>query len=135
MTCKGLVGVKNILLTFYDCDTDQTLGPISHKLASDTLPTWKTCPWANESLPNGYTRRSATDVGCTMEIIRDLRVPLAWYQGCVSINAQVEMENGLVYTGVDGGALGTDQSDTHAVTLTLTFRQVDELLPAGALAA
>src|SRR6478609_8457388 len=96
MTCTGLVGVKNILLTFYDCDTDQTLGPISHKLASDTLPTWKTCPWANESLPNGYTRRSATDVGCTMEIIRDLRVPLAWYQGCVSINAQVEYENGLV---------------------------------------
>ena len=35
MTCENQVGVKNILLTFRDCDTDAVYGPISHKLATE----------------------------------------------------------------------------------------------------
>lgn len=135
MACENLIGVKNILMTFYDCDTETTIGPISHKLANDELPTWKTCEWNNEQMPHGYTKRIASNAGVELSIIRDLRIPLRYYQGCVSIDMQVEYENGLVYTGKGGGVLGEEKSDTHEVSLEITFRSLDELLPAGALAA
>jgi len=134
MACEGMVGVKNILMTFYDCDNDTTVGPIVHKLSSEDLPMWKTCEWNNEKLTGGYTLRKASDVGCEIKVIRDLRIPLAWYQGCVAINMQVEYDNGLVYTGRNGGITGDTKSNTHAVDLNLTFRTVDELLPNGSLA-
>lgn len=135
MACENLVGVKNILMTFFDCDTDTRVGPISHAQATEDLPTWKTCAWTNERLPGGYTKRSAADVGCEIVVIRDLRIPLAWYQGCVAIDMQVEYDNGLVYTGLGGGVVGDEKSDTHEVSLDITFRTVDELLPPGSLIA
>lgn len=135
MPCENMVGVKNILMTFYDCDTETRIGPISHLQSSEDLPMWKTCAWNNEKLPGGYTKRSASDVGCEIKVIRDLRIPLAWYQGCVQIDMQVEYDNGLVYTGLGGGIVGDTKSDTHELELELTFRTVDELLPPGALAS
>lgn len=135
MACENIVGVKNILLTFRDCDTDVTLGPYSHELSTDELPTWKLCPYTNEVLTGGYTRRTYANSMVTLNVIRDLRIPLAWYQGCAEVNIQVEYENGLVYTAKGGTNTGDDQSDTHAVTLTLSYRQIDELLPEGALIA
>ena len=135
MACENLVSVKNIMITFYDCDTDTTIGPIAHELATEELPMWKTCAWSNEKLVGGYTKRRASDVGCELKVIRDLRVPLSYYQGCAALNMQVEYDNGLVYTGRGGGAIGDAKSDTHQVDLDVTFRTLDELLPAGALAA
>lgn len=136
MACDNQVGVKNILLTFHDCDSGATLGPISHELASDDLPTVRTCRYTNESMTGGYVSRSLGSPGMEMNVIRDSRVPLAYYQGCASVDAQIEYFNGLVYTGLDGSATGDDLSDTHQVTLTLTFRQeIDEILPAGTLQA
>lgn len=135
MPCETLVGVKNILLTFHDCEQDLTVGPISHEQSSEDLPTVRTCAWNNETLVGGYTKRSAANASMELKVIRDLRIPLAFYQGCASVNVQVEYDNGLIYTGVNGGVLGDEKSDTHEVMLDLTFPVLDELLPSGALAA
>jgi hypothetical protein len=135
MSCDNVVGVKNILLTFTDCDTEQTYGPYSHELATDTLPNWKLCPYTNEVLTQGYVRRQSANATVQMEVIRDLRIPLSYYQGCAQIDVQVEYLNGLVYTGKGGTATGDDQSDTHQVTMNLSYRTLDELLPAEQVAA
>jgi hypothetical protein len=135
MSCDNIIGVKNILMTFRDCDTDQVVGPYSHELANEDLPTWKLCPFTNEVLSHGYVRRQTANATVQMNVIRDLRVPLAWYQGCAQVDIQVEYLNGLVYTGNGGTATGDDQSDTHQVTLNLSYRLLDELLPAEQLAA
>lgn len=135
MACEGIVGVKNILITFFDCSTQQKIGPYSHKLSTDEMPTWRASVWSNEALTQGYTRRSAANAGANMSVIRDLRIPLRYYQGDAAVDVQVEYENGLVYTGRNGGVTGDDQSDSHEVTMELTFRTLDELLPVGAVAA
>jgi hypothetical protein len=133
MTCENQVGVKNILLTFKDCDTDAVYGPISHKLATDTLPTWRLCPYNNEPLPHGYVKRVPTNPEVEINVIRDLRIPLAMYQGCSDVNLQVEYYNGLVYSAVKGTGTGEEKSDTHEVAMTISFKEIDEMLPQGTL--
>jgi hypothetical protein len=134
MACENLIGVKNISLSFFNCDTNVKIGPISHKLSSADLPTIKTCEYKNTDLPGGYLKREQTSPMMEMKIIRDVRIPLAYYQGCASISAQIEYENGLVYTGADGNTTDDSKSDTHEITLALNFLQIDELLPTGGLA-
>jgi hypothetical protein len=133
MTCENQVGVKNILLTFRDCDTDAVYGPISHNLSSEDLPTWRLCPYNNDPLPQGYVKRQPTNPEVEIKVIRDLRIPLAMYQGCSDVNLQVEYYNGLVYSATKGTGTGDDKSDTHEVTMTISFKEIDEMLPAGVL--
>jgi hypothetical protein len=133
MTCENQVGVKNILLTFKDCDTDAVYGPIAHKLSSEDLPTWRLCPYNNDPLPQGYVKRQPTNPEVEIKVIRDIRIPLAMYQGCSDVNLQVEYYNGLVYSGVKGTGTGDEKSDTHEVTMTITFKEIDEMLPQGTL--
>ena len=133
MTCTNQVGVKNILLTFKDCDTDDVYGPISHHLATDTLPTWRLCNYNNEPLPWGYVKRVPTNPEVEINVIRDLRIPLSMYQGCSDVTLQVEYYNGLVYSAAKGTGTGDTKSDTHEVELTISFKEIDELLPAGTL--
>lgn len=135
MSCDNLVGVKNILLTFTNCDTGQTFGPYAHELATEDLPQWKLCPFTNEALSHGYVRRQSANAQVIMNVIRDLRLPLAYYQGCAAVDVQVEYDNGLVYTGKSGTATGDEQSDTHMCNMTLIYKTLDELLPVGALVA
>lgn len=134
MDCPNQVGVKNIMLTFTDCDTGQVYGPLSHELATEELPMWRLCNYNNESLPGGYVKRVVSNPGVEMKIIRDLRIPLAMYQGCASVSMQVEYFNNLVYSGIAGTGIGEERSDTHEVMLDMTFRDIDELLPEGLLA-
>ncbi len=133
MTCPNQVGVKNIMLTFHDCETDAVFGPISHELATEDLPTIRTCPYTNEALPGGYVRRSVGNSMIEMNIVRDLRIPLSLYQGCSSLDIQIEYFNGLVYSAVGGTSTGDEASDTHEVVITTIFREIDELLPAGTI--
>jgi hypothetical protein len=135
MACDNQVGVKNILLTFRDCSTNQRVGPISHELAGDDLPTFKTCDYENEAMAGGYIKRVHSNAGAEMTIIRDRRIPLSFYQGCAEVSMQVEMQSGIVYTGNNGGVVGGDRSDSHEVTLELAFKVLDEMLPPGALVA
>lgn len=133
MACENQVGVKNILLTFTDCDTDQVFGPLAHELSSEDLPTWRLCAYNNTAMPGGFVRRQVTSSEVEIKVIRDLRIPLALYQGCANVNGQVEYYNGLVISWVGGTGTGDDKSDTHEVTMTIAFRTYDELLPAGTL--
>lgn len=126
-------GVKNIMLTFRDCDTDEIYGPISHELANDEQPEYRLCGYNNEILPGGYVTRTKAHEEISVTVIRNLGIPLALYQGCSSVNIQIEHFNGLVYSGVNGTGTGDDSSDAHEVTLTIAFREIDELLPAGTL--
>lgn len=135
MACDNMVGVKNVLVTFENCDTGEMLGPVSHELSSEDLPTWKLCPYTNDTLPGGYIRRQSSDSRCNIKLIRDKRVSLGNYQGCAVLHVQVEMQNGLVYTGRGGSVIGDNQSDSHEVEMDIVFKTVDELLPPGGLLA
>lgn len=135
MACDKQNGVKNILITFTNCDTDETIGPISHDLPDDTLPTYKNCAWAITALTNGYVQRAASNATMTLPVIRDPRVPLAWYQGCASLDVQVEKFDGTVMT-IDGGSVvDGEESDGYSVTMNIVANEIDELLPRGSLAA
>lgn len=133
MACEDLVGVKNILLTFHDCDTGESYGPISHQLAGEDLPTIRTCGISNEAMAGGFVKRTLSYAQAELNVTRDTRIPLAYYQGCAAVDFQIEYYNGLVYTGLNGSGTGDDMSDTHEVTLTLAYKEIDELLPAGIL--
>lgn len=127
--CDNIHGVKNILITATNCETGQVYGPFSHELATDELPTWKPCAWTNEAMPGGYVRRTASNASASITVIRDRRIPIAMYQGCGSIDIQVEYENGNVFTGKSGSVTGDEESDAHQVTMALVFRILNELLP------
>ena len=131
--CGNQVGVRNITVKFIDCDTGAVYGPIVHELSGDSQPTYRLCEYSNEALPGGYVRRTKGTNEISMSIIRDLRIPLALYQGCGGIDVTIEHFNGYVITGVGGTATGNESSDGHEVSVTATFREVDELLPAGTL--
>ena len=133
MTCENQVGVKNILITFLDCDTGATYGPISHKLSSEDLPTWRLCAFNNSTLPQGYVKRAASNPEVELKVIRDLRIPLAMYQGCSDVALQVEYFNGLVYSAAKGTGTGDTKSDTHEAEMIISFLEIDELLPDGTL--
>lgn len=135
MTCDNIIGVKNILISFTDCDTGAVVRNVSHKLSTEELPEIKTCEWVNTVLTHGYTRRTAANAGMGLSVIRDERVPLAYYQGCAALDIQIEYTNGLVYTGVGGSQTGDTRSDTHTVQLDVSFPTIDEMLPATQLVA
>jgi hypothetical protein len=133
LTCDNQVGVKNILLSFHDCDTDAVYGPISHHLSGDDLPTWRLCAFNNEPLPQGYVKRKPSNPEVEIKVIRDTRIPLSMYQGCSDVTLQVEYYNGLVYSASKGTGTGDTKSDTHEVDMTVSFKFIDEMLPAGTL--
>lgn len=135
MTCDNQIGVRNIIISFRDCDTGATYGPISHELSGDTQPTYRLCEYSNEALPGGYTRRTRGSNEISLSVIRNQGIPLAMYQGCASIDVTIEHFNGTVITGVSGTATGAEGSDGHEVSITATFKEIDELLPNGPLAA
>lgn len=135
MTCGKQNGVKNILITFRNCDTDEVLGPISHDLPDDTLPTVKNCSWNVTALTNGYVQRAAGNATMTLPVIRDLRVPLTYYQGCASLDVQVEKFDGTVMTLTEGAVVDAEESDGYSVTMNIVTAEIDELLPPGSLAA
>ena len=128
MSCRNQVGVRNITITFYDCDTGQSYPNISHILANDEQPQYRLCDYANEPLPGGYVRRTRGNNQITLPVIRNQCVPLALYQGCAGVDIQIEHHNGRVVTGLKGTVTGDDLSDGHEVTFTATFLEVDELL-------
>lgn len=135
MSCENMVGVKNIIISFTNCDTGETVKNISHKQANDELPTFRACAWVNEPMTNGFTMRTASNANMQFSVIRDKRIPIAWYQGCASIDVQIEMLSGIVYTGVGGSVSGEDGSDSHEVAVDATFVELDEMLPEGQLVA
>lgn len=129
MSCDTQIGVKNILLTFTDCTTGEIIRKVSHKLATADLPTIKTCDYVNEALTGGYVRRTHSNAMMSINVIRNTRVPLGFYQGCAAVDIQIEYLNGLIYTAVGGSVTGDQASDTHEVAMELVFKTIEETLP------
>lgn len=129
MSCENQVGVRNILIKFYDCDSGAVYGPISHELATDEQPRYRLCGSNNEALPGGYVRRTKGNEMMTLSVIRNIGIPLAMYQGCASIDITVEHFNGMVMTGLGGTSTGEESSDGHEVSIEAVFKNIDELLP------
>src|SRR5690606_40651228 len=70
-TCAlPIFGVKNIVLTFRDCDTDEEYGPYSHELADDTQPTYRLCSYENTVLPGGYVERTKSNNQIDLNVVR-----------------------------------------------------------------
>lgn len=134
MSCTKILGVRNLPIRFTDCITGQVIGPIIHKLAGDELPQVRTHPFSTESLPNGYSRQYQRSAKIMFKIQRDPRVPLRLYQGAAMLDVQVEMDSGHVYTGESGTVIGEATSDSLECDIEVSFENVDELLPDGALA-
>lgn len=135
MACEGIIGVKNILLTFTHCDSGQTVKNLSHALSSDEIPQVRTVPFKSEAIPGGYTRRHSSYCRINMKVIVNRGLHLSWYQGAASVDVQIEYEDGRVLTGTGGTVSGEETSDMHEANMQLTFRGgVTELLPDGALA-
>lgn len=131
MACDNQVGVRNIFLTFTDCDTGSRFGPFVHELSGDEQPQYKLCAFSNEPMTGGYVRRTRDNQMIELSVIRNLQIPLAFYQGCSAVDITVEHYNGMVITGLDGTGTGDETSDGHEVSMTLVFRELDELLPSG----
>lgn len=129
MACDNIVGVKNILISFRNCDTGEVISNVAHKLANDELPKIRAYNYTNESLPGGYVKRNQASATIEMEVIRDRTIPLAYYQGAAALDVQIEMDNGNVFTGVSGSEGGEEGSDTHSATLMVIFKNIEELLP------
>lgn len=129
MECDNQIGVRNIIIRFFDCDNNVTYGPVTHELAGDEQPTYRLCAYTNEPLTGGFVRRTRSNNQMTLTVIRNLGVPLALYQGCSSVDITVEHFNGMVMTGLGGTLTGEESSDGHEVSLTATFEEIDELLP------
>lgn len=131
--CSNIVGVKNIIITFTNCADKSVIGPYVHKLSNEDLPKWRMFDQVYDKMPGGFLKMKQSSYEVDMTIVRDLRVPLAYYQGRAALDIQVEYENGLVYTGPAGGVVADDLSDTHNVAIKAVFETADELLPPGAL--
>jgi len=127
--CDNQIGVRNILIRFTDCDSNAVYGPFSHELAGSEQPTYRLCEFSNEALPGGYVRRTRGTNEISVMVIRNLGIPLALYQGCGSMDITIEHFNGMVITGLSGTSTGEESSDGHEVTLTASFKEIDELLP------
>lgn len=131
MTCENQIGVRNILLTFTDCNTGRVIRNVKHDLSTADLPTIRTSEWMNEQLTGGYIRRTHGNASMLLNVIRNIRIPLRYYQGDASIGIQIEYLNGLVYTARDGSTIGEERSDTHDVPLELNYKEIFELMPQG----
>jgi hypothetical protein len=136
MSCPNQVGVKNLTLGFTDCDGDSggigNVAPLAHVMSLDELPMYQVVPYKLEGLSGGRVKRTYENSKIELSVVRNLAVPLAYYQGRASIDYQCEHINGSVMTGVGGFVTGQDTSDGNDVKLTIEFATIVEVLPPGA---
>lgn len=126
--CGNQVGIRNIFISFFDCDNNVRYNGIVHELAGDEQPTYKLCPYTNEALTGGFVRRNRSNQMMNLTVLVNPNIPLRLYQGCASLDVTVEHFNGKVYSGIGGTPTGDERSDSHEVTLEVSFTDIDELL-------
>lgn len=139
MACPNQVGVKNLTLAFRDCENGLPGGvgdirPRTHVMSPDELPKYITTNFTLEGLSAGRVKRTYKNASVELMVVRDLRIPLQYYQGRAAITIQVEHVNGIVITGLDGFVTGVEASDGNDVSMTIEFERLEELLASGALA-
>lgn len=127
--CPEIVGVRNIVISFRDCDTDVELRNIFHKLASDVLPVFNLCPYTYTALPGGKVQKSeGTGVSLEMEVQRVPSIPSAYYTGCAALDVTLEYYDGSVITFLNGAVIDSTGTDGNTATITAIFKEADELL-------
>ena len=137
MSCPNQVGVKNLTLNFIDCDNGASggignVGPISHTMSQDTLPSYDSVPYTLESLSGGRVKRTYKNCSVKVDVVRNLAIPLAYYQGRASVDYQCEHINGSTFTGVGGFVTEPEDSDGNEVSMTLVYKELVEVLAPGA---
>jgi hypothetical protein len=127
-SCDKTIGIRNIILTFLDCDGNIIQGPLVHEPTEDSEPNIKTCKETREALSSGRSKiiRGNTEIN-DLSVYRRLEVPLSLYQGCAAVNVTLEYYNGLVYTGLNGTVVGAEGSDGTIVNMSMIFEDIDEL--------
>lgn len=127
--CSSQHGVRKMVISFRDCDTEETRSNVEHLMNGDTIPTVNACNRILTPLPGGKTQVSeGNGYTFTADIQRVDAIPLAWYQGCAAIDVSVEWWNGRVWTLQNGSVTGAAESDGNSVSLTATFQEFDEKL-------
>lgn len=125
--CDKTIGLRNVLLTFLDCDGNIIQGPLVHEPTEDSEPNIMMCKEKREALSSGRSKimRGNTEI-TDLAVYRRLEVPLAIYQGCAAVNVTLEYYNGLVYTGLNGTVIDAEGSDGVVVNMTIIFDDIDE---------
>jgi len=132
MACENQVGVKNVLITFRNCDTDEVIQKVAHEEVGENDFVVIGCNRRNEAGKNGKVAVSKDNATMTITVDRNPDIPLSYYQGCAAIDIQVEMHNGVVYTGYNGSVVDPDGSNGSTVTMSLIFSRIDEMLASAA---
>jgi len=132
MACENQVGVKNVLITFRNCDTDEVIQKVAHEEVGENDFNVVNCRFRNESGKNGKVSVSKDNATMTITVDRNPDIPLSYYQGCAAIDIQVEMKSGRVYTAYNGSVVDPDGSDGTTVTMNLIFSEIDEMLASAA---
>lgn len=131
MSCANKEGVKNILLTFVDCETGEKISNISHKQPLDAdNPTMIGCAFNNTDIGRGRVSVAERSEQMTLTVQGDNAVPISYYQGCASVTVQVEWFSGEVWTGEDGNVIEPDASNRASITMTLVFEKINVMLAA-----
>lgn len=130
--CPDIVGVRNVLISFKDCDNDQEMRNVVHKVASDTLPTYNLCNYVLTALPGGKVQRSE-GTGFTLEIEIQVvdGIPTAWYTGCAAIDVTLDYYDGKVLTFLNGAIIDSGGTDGNTVVISAVFKDADELFAEG----
>lgn len=138
MSCPNQIGVKNVLIAFTDCDNGTAGGignvaAIAHDMAQDSLPEYDFTGYKLEGVSGGRVKRTYENAKIKLKIIRNLGIPLAYYQGRASMDVQIEHINGSTVTGLSGFVTDKQESDGNEVELTLEFKpsNMTEVLPPG----
>jgi hypothetical protein len=134
--CPEIVGVRNISLSFTDCDGGDGAVSIrarTHTMSKDELPMYNMATYTLEGLSRGRAKRTYTNATIELPIVRDLAIPLIYYQGRAAISVQIEHINGVVVAASNGIVTGVEASDGNDVRMNLEFAKIEELLPSGAL--
>jgi len=136
MACENESGVKNLMITFHSCDTNETVGPIAHLLSDEnTQPDYKQCPLTKTRLNGKKVRVTRSSAEISVSVMPDDSIDLAWYQGCASIDIQIEYFNGRVVSGRDGSVVDAANGNFEAQQMTIIFDQIDIRKPTLAAAA
>jgi hypothetical protein len=137
MACANQVGVKNLTLAFTDCRSGDAGGignvkATSHIMAQDALPELDSVPYKLTGLSAGRVKLTYKNASIKLNIVRNLAVPLSYYQGRASMDVQIEFLNGGVMTGIAGAVTEPQASDGNEVNFTVEFDSLSEILSPSA---
>lgn len=127
MACESDVGLKNLVLTFRDCNTGEEISAISHNLAEDTQFEWNACPYTRTSTSGRKTRVSKASVQINFTVVPSLSIPSNYYTGCAEMDVSAEFYSGRVITATNGSIVDASAMNEESVAIQARFDVLDEI--------